>query len=103
MVNLFLTGHAASNVFNDVVELDSGTGDKTVLKGIQRRCDIGFLSLFEHYKSCQVRNTVKQMGVHTHTHTHTHTHVDNVNNTVLSRGPTENVMLVDTLIAYKAG
>ena len=55
MVNLFLTGRAASNVFNDVMELDSGQGQVTVLKGIKGRADVGLLSLFEHYKSCQVR------------------------------------------------
>ena len=43
-----------SNVFNDVVELDSGNGDVTLLKGISTRSDIGFLSLFEHYNVCQV-------------------------------------------------
>ncbi|KAK6166237.1 hypothetical protein SNE40_022983 [Patella caerulea] len=53
MVNLLLTGRAVSNVFNDVMELESG-GVITTLKGISSRSDIGFLSLFEHYKSCQV-------------------------------------------------
>lgn len=43
-----------SNVFNDVVELDSGNGNITLLKGIAARSDIGFLSLFEHYNVCQV-------------------------------------------------
>ncbi len=54
MVNLFTTGEARSNVFNDTVELDSGGGPTTVLKGISGRSDVGLLSLFEHYKSCQV-------------------------------------------------
>ncbi|KAK3592961.1 hypothetical protein CHS0354_023182 [Potamilus streckersoni] len=55
MVNLYLTGRAVSNVFNDVVELESGNGEKPViLKGLSARSDIGLLSLFEHYKSCQV-------------------------------------------------
>ena len=54
LVNLYITGHAVSNVFNDVVELDSGGSNTTVLKGTKGRSDIGFLSLFEHYKSCQV-------------------------------------------------
>lgn len=54
LVNLLLTGKAVSNVFNDVVELDSGDGDVTLLKGIAARSDIGFLSLFEHYNVCQV-------------------------------------------------
>ncbi|XP_054427308.1 probable ubiquitin carboxyl-terminal hydrolase MINDY-4 [Pteronotus mesoamericanus] len=54
LVNLLLTGRAVSNVFNDVVELDSGDGNVTLLKGIAARSDIGFLSLFEHYNVCQV-------------------------------------------------
>ncbi|XP_004676884.1 PREDICTED: protein FAM188B isoform X1 [Condylura cristata] len=54
LVNLLLTGRAVSNVFNDVVELDSGNGNITLLKGISARSDIGFLSLFEHYNVCQV-------------------------------------------------
>ena len=54
MVNLYLSGKAVSNVFNDVVELDSGDGNIMILKGIVSRCDVGLLSLFEHYKSCQV-------------------------------------------------
>lgn len=57
MVNLYLTGKANSNVFNDKIELDSGTGsDVTILKGVTGRSNIGLLSLFEHYKSCQVLN-----------------------------------------------
>ncbi|XP_057642140.1 probable ubiquitin carboxyl-terminal hydrolase MINDY-4 isoform X1 [Chionomys nivalis] len=54
LVNLLLTGRAVSNVFNDVVELDSGDGNTTLLRGIEARSDIGFLSLFEHYNVCQV-------------------------------------------------
>lgn len=54
LVNLLLTGRAVSNVFNDVVELDSGNGNITLLRGIAARSDIGFLSLFEHYNVCQV-------------------------------------------------
>ena len=54
MVNLFLSGRARSNVFNDVMELESDTGPALVLKGIDCRQNIGFLSLFEHYQSCQV-------------------------------------------------
>lgn len=37
-----------------MVELDSGNGNITLLKGIAARSDIGFLSLFEHYDVCQV-------------------------------------------------
>ncbi|XP_041366693.1 probable ubiquitin carboxyl-terminal hydrolase MINDY-4 isoform X2 [Gigantopelta aegis] len=54
IVNLFLTGRAVANVFNDVIELDSGGGAAMILRGIHQRSHIGFLSLFEHYKSCQV-------------------------------------------------
>ncbi|XP_063157961.1 probable ubiquitin carboxyl-terminal hydrolase MINDY-4 [Candoia aspera] len=54
LVNLLLTGKAVSNVFNDVMELDSGNGNITVLKGISGRSDLGLLSLFEHYDVCQV-------------------------------------------------
>ena len=53
-MNLFLSGRARSNVFNDVMELESDTGPALVLKGIDCRQNIGFLSLFEHYQSCQV-------------------------------------------------
>ncbi|XP_013037931.3 probable ubiquitin carboxyl-terminal hydrolase MINDY-4 isoform X1 [Anser cygnoides] len=54
LVNLLLTGKAVSNVFNDVIELNSGNGNITILKGIASRSDIGLLSLFEHYDVCQV-------------------------------------------------
>ncbi|MBN3282269.1 MINY4 hydrolase, partial [Polyodon spathula] len=54
VVNLLLTGRAVSNVFNDVIELDSGNGNSTVLNGITGRSDIGLLSLFEHYNLCKV-------------------------------------------------
>ncbi|XP_008583139.1 PREDICTED: protein FAM188B isoform X1 [Galeopterus variegatus] len=54
LVNLLLTGKAVSNVFNDVVELDSGDGNIMFLRGIAARSDVGFLSLFEHYSMCQV-------------------------------------------------
>ncbi|XP_021503787.1 probable ubiquitin carboxyl-terminal hydrolase MINDY-4 isoform X1 [Meriones unguiculatus] len=54
LVNLLLTGKAVSNVFNDVMELDSGDGNITLLRGIEARSNIGFLSLFEHYNVCQV-------------------------------------------------
>lgn len=47
-----------SNVFNDVMELDSGDGNITLLKGIAARSDVGFLSLFEHYNVCQVPGQV---------------------------------------------
>ncbi|XP_028301347.1 probable ubiquitin carboxyl-terminal hydrolase MINDY-4 isoform X2 [Gouania willdenowi] len=54
LVNLLLCGRAVSNVFDNDVELDSGNGNMTLLKGIKSRCDVGFLSLFEHYNICKV-------------------------------------------------
>ncbi|KAM6920911.1 putative ubiquitin carboxyl-terminal hydrolase MINDY-4 [Xenentodon cancila] len=54
LVNLLLCGRAISNVFDDDVELNSGSGSTTLLKGIKSRCDVGFLSLFEHYNVCEV-------------------------------------------------
>uniref|UniRef100_A0A668ANS7 Ubiquitin carboxyl-terminal hydrolase MINDY n=1 Tax=Myripristis murdjan TaxID=586833 RepID=A0A668ANS7_9TELE len=54
LVNLLLCGHAVSNVFDNDMELDSGNGNLTLLKGIKGRCDIGLLSLFEHYNICKV-------------------------------------------------
>ncbi|XP_040208165.1 probable ubiquitin carboxyl-terminal hydrolase MINDY-4 isoform X2 [Rana temporaria] len=59
LVNLILGGRAVSNVFNDIMELDSGNGNTTVLKGVSSRSDIGFLSLFEHYSVCQVGSYLK--------------------------------------------
>ncbi|XP_019904323.2 probable ubiquitin carboxyl-terminal hydrolase MINDY-4 isoform X2 [Esox lucius] len=59
LVNLLLCGRAVSNVFNDNMELDSGDGNLTLLKGISSRCDIGLLSLFEHYNICKVGSYLK--------------------------------------------
>uniref|UniRef100_A0AAR2LNC8 Ubiquitin carboxyl-terminal hydrolase MINDY n=1 Tax=Pygocentrus nattereri TaxID=42514 RepID=A0AAR2LNC8_PYGNA len=55
LVNLLLCGRAVSNVFDDEMKLDSGNGNFTLLKGIKERCNIGLLSLFEHYNICKVR------------------------------------------------
>lgn len=54
LVNLLLCGRAFSNVFDDDLELDSGNGSATLLKGIKGQCDVGLLSLFEHYNICKV-------------------------------------------------
>ncbi|XP_066573310.1 probable ubiquitin carboxyl-terminal hydrolase MINDY-4 [Amia ocellicauda] len=59
LVNLLLTGRAVSNVFNDDIELDSGNGNITLLKGVKGRSDIGLLSLFEHYNVCKVGSYLK--------------------------------------------
>lgn len=54
MVNLLLGGKAVSNVFDGDVFLDG-----MALRGVSDRSDIGFLSLFEHYKSCRVGERLK--------------------------------------------
>eukprot|EP00795_Rhopilema_esculentum_P008431 gene8431-14412_t len=59
LVNLCLTGKAVSNVFDGIMELDSGGATKSLLKGIEKQSDIGFLSLFEHYDSCKVGDNYK--------------------------------------------
>ncbi|XP_020780302.2 probable ubiquitin carboxyl-terminal hydrolase MINDY-4 [Boleophthalmus pectinirostris] len=59
LVNLLLWGQAVSNVFDNDMELDSGNGNITLLKGIKDHCEIGFLSLFEHYNICKVGSYLK--------------------------------------------
>ena len=54
MVNLLIHGRAVSNVFNDSMYLD-----KMELRGPNKRNEIGFLSLFEHYNSVQVGSYYK--------------------------------------------
>ncbi|XP_032428728.1 probable ubiquitin carboxyl-terminal hydrolase MINDY-4 [Xiphophorus hellerii] len=54
LVNLLLCGRAVSNVFDNDIELDSGNDNMTLLKGIKDQCQIGLLSLFEHYNICKV-------------------------------------------------
>ncbi|CAN9500396.1 unnamed protein product [Ophioblennius macclurei] len=54
LVNLLLCGRSVSNVFDNEMELDSGNGNVTLLKGIKSQCDVGLLSLFEHYNICKV-------------------------------------------------
>lgn len=56
-------GRAVPNVFDNDIELDSGKGNVTLLKGIKSSCDVGLLSLFEHYNICKVRTEVPQGGV----------------------------------------
>ena len=58
MVSLITTGRAISNVFNDDITLGSGE-DHTLLKGVSSQSEVGLLSLFEHYKSCQVGSHLK--------------------------------------------
>ncbi|KAM9832014.1 putative ubiquitin carboxyl-terminal hydrolase MINDY-4 [Neosynchiropus ocellatus] len=59
LVNLLLCGRAVSNVFDNDMELESGEGHTTLLKGIKARCSIGLLSLFEHYHICKVGDYLK--------------------------------------------
>lgn len=54
MVNLLLTGKAVSNTFDNVMEIDTGGVEKNIFKGLEKQSEIGLLSLFEHYKSCEV-------------------------------------------------
>ncbi|XP_028443283.1 probable ubiquitin carboxyl-terminal hydrolase MINDY-4 isoform X2 [Perca flavescens] len=53
LVNLLLCGRAVSNVFDNDMELDSGNSNMTLLKGVKGHCDVGLLSLFEHYNICE--------------------------------------------------
>ncbi|XP_053732301.1 probable ubiquitin carboxyl-terminal hydrolase MINDY-4 isoform X1 [Synchiropus splendidus] len=59
LVNLLLCGRAVSNVFDNDMELESGDGHTTLLRGIKARCNIGLLSLFEHYHICKVGDYLK--------------------------------------------
>ncbi|XP_034387061.1 probable ubiquitin carboxyl-terminal hydrolase MINDY-4 [Cyclopterus lumpus] len=54
LVNLLLCGRAVSNVFDNDMELDSGNGNMTLLKGVKGHCNVGLMSLFEHYNICKV-------------------------------------------------
>jgi len=55
MCNLMLVGKARSNVFDGVKDLGG-----LVLRGIEQRSQIGFLSLFEHYENLEVGGFLKQ-------------------------------------------
>eukprot|EP00930_Biecheleria_cincta_P061550 TRINITY_DN47111_c0_g1_i1.p1 TRINITY_DN47111_c0_g1~~TRINITY_DN47111_c0_g1_i1.p1 ORF type:complete len:536 (+),score=96.41 TRINITY_DN47111_c0_g1_i1:75-1682(+) len=59
-VNLLLTGFATSNVFNDSKRLGSETsGESLLLRGVQQRPKVGFLSLFEAFGSLEVGSFFK--------------------------------------------
>lgn len=60
LVNLLVCGRAVPNVFDNDMKLDSGQGNTTLLKGIKSQCDVGLLSLFEHYNICEVRTDSRQ-------------------------------------------
>ncbi|XP_065897128.1 probable ubiquitin carboxyl-terminal hydrolase MINDY-4 isoform X2 [Dysidea avara] len=59
LVNLFLIGKAVSNTHDGVITLGTGN-DSMQLKGLDCQSEIGFLSLFEYYKSCTVGVNYKQ-------------------------------------------
>lgn len=54
LINLLTIGKAISNTFDHEIELDG-----KVLKGISGPCDVGLLSLFEHYDSIKVGRFLK--------------------------------------------
>ena len=60
LVNLLLTGHAVSNVFNGDLQLNSGGDSSFLLKGVPSQSEVGLLSLFEHYGSCTVGSHLKE-------------------------------------------
>jgi hypothetical protein len=57
LVNLLLTGRATSNVFDGSRELDDGAVH--LLGVLPRRCDAGYLTLYEHYGSMEVGDRLK--------------------------------------------
>ncbi|XP_022190926.2 probable ubiquitin carboxyl-terminal hydrolase MINDY-4 isoform X2 [Nilaparvata lugens] len=54
LVNLLLTGNAVSNVFDNNMHIGP-----CLLKGISKRSNIGFLSIYEHTNTCQVGSNLK--------------------------------------------
>ncbi|GMI50311.1 hypothetical protein TeGR_g10508 [Tetraparma gracilis] len=61
-VNLFLTGMATSNLFDGQKKFSDDTGssgDEIVMRGIAGQGDVGFLTLFEAYKSLEVGPNLK--------------------------------------------
>ncbi|XP_055937494.1 probable ubiquitin carboxyl-terminal hydrolase MINDY-4 isoform X2 [Argiope bruennichi] len=59
VVNLMLTGKAVPNLFDGVVELNSGGSETTILRGIPGQSKIGLLSLYEYQGNCTVGNYYK--------------------------------------------
>jgi len=56
-VNLFITGRATSNLFDGQKKFADDTGaseDEIIMGGIGERGDVGFLTLFEAFKSLEV-------------------------------------------------
>lgn len=56
LVNLALTGRAVTNVFDGTKTLDGSMQ----LRGIERRADIGLLTLFEHFDQHRVGRHLKE-------------------------------------------
>ena len=50
-----LTGEAKSNVHDG----DKDLGDNFILKGIEKKSDVGFLSFFEAFEYCTVGENLK--------------------------------------------
>ncbi|CAL1268517.1 unnamed protein product [Larinioides sclopetarius] len=59
VVNLMLTGRAVPNLFDGIVELNSGGPEITILHGIRGQSKIGLLSLYEYQGICTVGNYYK--------------------------------------------
>ncbi|ETV68106.1 hypothetical protein H257_15853 [Aphanomyces astaci] len=62
MVNLLLLGYACSNVFDGTKDLgggDDATSSSMVLRGVQKRSAVGFLTLFEAYDYMVVGDHLK--------------------------------------------
>lgn len=59
IVNLILTGHAVTNVFNGNKEINETDSETLILKGINQRSRIGFLSLSEYENNDQVGSYLK--------------------------------------------
>lgn len=59
IVNLIITGHAVTNVFNGNKELNATNSETLILKGIAKQSRIGFLSLSEYENNDQVGSYLK--------------------------------------------
>lgn len=55
IINIMLQGSAKSNVHDG----DKDLGDNFVLKGVHKKCDVGFLTFFEHFGYFSVGENMK--------------------------------------------
>jgi hypothetical protein len=62
LINLLLTGRATSNVFDGEMSLGDGMGDLCV-RGVDRTCDIGYLTHLEALRYCQVDCSVQTLSI----------------------------------------